>query len=314
MDPSFKNYDPAIVNEYDLEKAKFHLKKSGHVGTPFVFHTFETAYGGAVDAASLFAESFAKVGAKMAVSREAKDSYWADVWNKLPFCSCYWGPRPDEDMISSIAYLSDAPWNDSRINIPRIDELVIAARGVLDAKKCQVMYSEIQMLIAKQGGTTIPEFGQDVSATSKKIGVSESIGGGHFLGNPVTKRSLRLVLLKCAEGLAPKTCTRDRHRMTETQSAAPGAKRVEAGPKDAPDPMLKFNVVERMSPDASMNLTQAIPRVAGCVKFHTAPHLQQATQHRSHMRRTVLQGRQSPQRPPAGCLLAARRLKNTVRP
>ena len=31
---------------------------------------------------------------------------------------CYWGPRPVEDLILSIAYLSDSPWNDTLINIP----------------------------------------------------------------------------------------------------------------------------------------------------------------------------------------------------
>lgn len=44
----------------------------------------------------------------------------------------------------------------------------------------------------------------------------------------------RLFFLKCAEGLAPKPCARDRHRMAETPKAARGAKRVEPGPKGAP--------------------------------------------------------------------------------
>ena len=81
-------------------------------------------------------------------------------------------------MILSIAYLSDAPWNDSVINIPRVDELVIAARGELDPAKRQAMYSEVQMLISRDGGTLIPAFGQDVSATRDNIGIPDQIGGG----------------------------------------------------------------------------------------------------------------------------------------
>ncbi|NNE23300.1 MAG: peptide ABC transporter substrate-binding protein, partial [Rhizobiales bacterium] len=104
--------------------------------------------------------------------------YWNNIWNNKPFCSCYWGARPVEDMILSIAYLSDAPWNDTVIKIPRVDELVKAARGELDPTKRQQMYSEVQQIISTQGGTLIPAFGKDVAATSKKIGIGPNIGGG----------------------------------------------------------------------------------------------------------------------------------------
>lgn len=178
LGPGFLNYDPSVSIDYDLDKAKHHLKKSGYDGSTFRLHASETAYGGAVDAAVLFQNEFAKIGANMEVVREPKDGYWADVWNKKPFCACYWGPRPVEDMILSIAYLSDAPWNDSVINIPRVDELVKAARGELDKAKRKEMYAEVQNLLAWQGGTLIPAFGQDISATNDSIGVPDQIGGG----------------------------------------------------------------------------------------------------------------------------------------
>ena len=178
LGPAFNNYDPSISVDFDLDKAKHHLKKAGLEGTTFDIHTSDTAYGGAVDAATLFKEDFSKIGLSMNVVREPKDGYWTDVWNKKPFCSCYWGARPVEDMILSIAYLSDSPWNDSVINIPRVDELVKSARGELDQAKRKAMYSEVQMLISTQGGTLIPAFGQDVSATSTKVGVPDQIGGG----------------------------------------------------------------------------------------------------------------------------------------
>ena len=188
LGPVFNNHDPSIKSEYDLDKAKHHLKKADMLGMSFELSASDTAYGGAVDAAVLFQASFAEIGLNMSVLQEPKDGYWNNVWNKKPFCTCYWGARPVEDMILSIAYLSDAPWNDSRINIPRVDELVIAARGELDAKKRKAMYSEVQMLISTQGGTLIPAFGQDVAATNKdKIGYGDKIGGGwemdggHFL-------------------------------------------------------------------------------------------------------------------------------------
>ena len=179
LGPVFNNYDPSISNEYDLDKAKSLIKKAGMDGIKIDLSAADTAYGGAVDAAVLFKEAFAKIGVNVNVVQEPKDGYWNNVWNKKPFCTCYWGPRPVEDMILSIAYLSDAPWNDSVINIPRVDELVVAARGELDAGKRKAMYSEVQMLLSKQGGTLIPAFGQDVAAVNKnKVAYGDKIGGG----------------------------------------------------------------------------------------------------------------------------------------
>ena len=71
---------------------------------------------------------------------------------------------------------------------PQGTQPLTAARGELDDKKRKGMYGEIQMLLAKNGATLIPAFGQDVAAVSKdKIGIGPNIGGGwemdggHFL-------------------------------------------------------------------------------------------------------------------------------------
>ena len=41
-------------------------------------------------AAQLFAEHWQKIGLAPNVVREPKDGYWSEVWNKKPFCTCYW--------------------------------------------------------------------------------------------------------------------------------------------------------------------------------------------------------------------------------
>jgi peptide/nickel transport system substrate-binding protein len=81
-------------------------------------------------------------------------------------------------MILSLAYTSDAAWNDTGIAIERVDQLVKSARGELDTVKRQAMYSEVQRLISTQGGTLIPAFGNDLAAKNKKIGIGPNIGGG----------------------------------------------------------------------------------------------------------------------------------------
>lgn len=178
LGPVFNNYDPDITSEYDLDKAKSVIKKAGLEGTTFDMHSSDAAYGGALDAAQLFAEHFNRIGVKMNVVREANDGYWSNVWNKKPFCSCYWGARPVEDMILSIAYITGAPWNDTVISMEKVDQLVKSARGELDPVKRKAMYSEVQMLISQNGGTLVPAFGKDVAATNKKVGIGPNLGGG----------------------------------------------------------------------------------------------------------------------------------------
>lgn len=178
LGPVFNNYDAEITSEYDLDKAKSVIKKAGLEGTTFDMHSSDAAYGGALDAAQLFAEHFNRIGVKMNVVREANDGYWSNVWNKKPFCSCYWGARPVEDMILSIAYITGAPWNDTVISMERVDQLVKSARGELDPTKRKAMYSEVQMLISQNGGTLVPAFGKDVAATNKKVGIGPNLGGG----------------------------------------------------------------------------------------------------------------------------------------
>lgn len=178
LGPVFGSFDSELKTEFDMDKAKSLIKSGGLDGTKIDMYTADTAYGGAVDAAQLFAETFAKIGVNLNVIRTSKDGYWSNIWNKKPFCSCYWGPRPVEDMILSIAYITGAPWNDTVISMPRVDELVVAARGELDDKKRNAMYAEVQMLISKDGGTLVPAFGKDVAATSKKVGIGPKLGGG----------------------------------------------------------------------------------------------------------------------------------------
>ena len=178
LGPQFASYDADLKVDYDLDKAKHHLKKAGLEGAAFDLSASDTAYGGALDAAQLFQQHWEKIGLKPNVVREPQDGYWSNVWNVKPFCTCYWGARPVEDMILSIAYLSDSPWNDTVINIPRVDELVVKARGELDQAKRKAMYSEVQQLLSSQGGTLIPAFGSDVAATNDKIGIGPKIGGG----------------------------------------------------------------------------------------------------------------------------------------
>ncbi len=178
LGPQFASYDPDLKVEQDLDRAKYHLKKSGHADTAIKYLFADTAYGGAGDAAELFLEDWQAAGINVELSREPKDGYWSNVWNVKPFCAAYWGPRPVEDMILSICYIGGAPWNDTNVDIASVNALVKECRAELDQAKRKDMYQTVQHLLSDRGGTIVPAFGKDIAAVSDKIGVGPNLGGG----------------------------------------------------------------------------------------------------------------------------------------
>jgi peptide/nickel transport system substrate-binding protein len=154
---------------YDPDKAAFHFKKSGHEGS-VLLRTADAAFSGAVDAAQLFQQSAAKAGIEIEVKREPNDGYWSEVWNNKPFCASYWGGRPVQDQMYSVAYLSSADWNDTEYNDPKFDALLLEARGELDQAKRKAMYREMGTMVRDDGGLILPMFNDFIDATSDKVG------------------------------------------------------------------------------------------------------------------------------------------------
>lgn len=155
--------------QYDPDKARFYIKKAGMIDHTFNLHTAEAAFAGAPDAAILYSEHAKKAGIKIKVVREPDDGYWSNVWTKKEFCMCYWSGRPAEDMMFSVAYAAGAPWNDTKWEHKRFNELLTTARAELNEKKRAEMYAEMQLICKDEGGTIVPMFAQIVEASSEKI-------------------------------------------------------------------------------------------------------------------------------------------------
>ena len=111
--------DDIPQRSYDPDKASFHFKKSGHSGK-VLLRTSDVAFPGAVDAAQLYQQSAKAAGIDVEIKREPGDGYWSNVWNKQPFCQSYWGGRPVQDQMYSVAYLSTADWNDTKWDNPAL--------------------------------------------------------------------------------------------------------------------------------------------------------------------------------------------------
>jgi peptide/nickel transport system substrate-binding protein len=178
--------------KYDPDKARYHLKKSGHANTQLNLHTGEL-FPGAVSASELYQHQAEKAGLDIKLVRHPADGYWSEVWNVLPFTWVWWGPRITEDLILSLAFLGSSSWNDTRIDIDRLNKLIVGARAELDDKKRAEMYREVQLIIRDEGGDVVPAFANLLQAVSDKVGVpkddsgnwkiagSWEMDGGHFI-------------------------------------------------------------------------------------------------------------------------------------
>ena len=166
---------------YDPDKAKFHLKQAGLDSLSVDLSAADAAFAGAVDAAILFKEHASKAGIDINVIREPSDGYWSNVWLKKPFCMCYWGGRPTEDLMFSTAYAKGVPWNDTYWDHERFNKLLVEARAELDEAKRREMYVEMQRIVKDEAGTIVPLFASYVDAHQNTLTHEESIGGNYAL-------------------------------------------------------------------------------------------------------------------------------------
>lgn len=163
-------------NDYDPDKAKALLKEAGMDGLSVDLSAANAAFPNAIDAAQLYQNSAKAAGIEINVVQEPDDGYWSNVWLKKPWCACYWSGRATEDWMFSTAYESGVPWNDTGWENARFQELLLTARAELDSAKRRDMYTEMQMLCSKEGGTVVPMYANYVDAHSTKLANSGTIG------------------------------------------------------------------------------------------------------------------------------------------
>ena len=161
--------------EYDPDQAKALLRKAGAEGLTINLSTADSVYAGAVDMGVLYAEQAKASGININVVREPNDGYYSDVWLKKPFCLVSWGARPTPDVMYTLAYKSDAAWNESRWQNERFNELLLQAKSELNDTLRAEMYREMGMLAREDGGTIIPFFNNFVYAHRANIGVPEQL-------------------------------------------------------------------------------------------------------------------------------------------
>jgi peptide/nickel transport system substrate-binding protein len=153
---------------FDPEKAKFLFQRAGVLGQSIPMVASEAA-GSSLDMAALIQATGAGIGMKLDVQRVPSDGYWDTYWLKAPIHFGNINPRPTPDILFSLLYTSDAPWNESRYKSEKFDRLLIEARGSLDQAKRKQLYNEMQVIIAEEAGTIIPAYISNVDAITTKL-------------------------------------------------------------------------------------------------------------------------------------------------
>ncbi|MEJ6708569.1 MAG: ABC transporter substrate-binding protein [Amylibacter sp.] len=176
-------------NSYDPDRAKSLLKKAGLDGLKVDLSAANAGFAGAIDAAQLYQASAKSAGIEINVVQEPDDGYWSNVWLKKPWCTCYWSGRATEDWMFSTAYESGVPWNDTKWENARFQELLLTARAELDSGKRKDMYTEMQMLCSSEGGTVVPMYANYVDAHSTKLANSGQLGNNFAMdGSRIIER------------------------------------------------------------------------------------------------------------------------------
>ena len=163
-------------NSYDPDMAKKILADAGVSDVSVQLSASDAAFSGAVDAAQLYQASAAAAGISIEVVQEPADGYWSNVWLKKPWCACYWSGRATEDWMFSTAYETGVPWNDTKWENARFQELLLSGRAELDTTKRSEIYTEMQMIMSEEGGTVVPMYANYVDAHSTKLANSGVIG------------------------------------------------------------------------------------------------------------------------------------------
>jgi peptide/nickel transport system substrate-binding protein len=163
-----------VVKEHDLDKAKFHLKKSGI--TAAELNVAEVAPG-LTDSCLIAQREAQKIGLDLQIKKVPNDGYWGAVWMKTPLNVVSWNMRPSANVMMNLAFAPDAPWNDTLWKNERFGKMLVEVRSVTDASKRAEMYCEMQKMIS-EGTNEFPGSGMIIPAHRNYVdGKSDKIEG-----------------------------------------------------------------------------------------------------------------------------------------
>lgn len=169
VSPADRYYnDQLAAPDFDPEKAKFHFEKAGVLGQQIPVIASDAATS-SVDMAIVLQQAGSEIGMPFDLQRVPSDGYWSNYWLEAPVHFGNINARPTPDILFSLLYQSDAPWNESRYQSKKFDKMLVEARGQLDDQLRTEIYHEMQRMVSEDAGTVIPLWMSNVDALSDKL-------------------------------------------------------------------------------------------------------------------------------------------------
>src|SRR5690625_589146 len=171
--------------ELDLDKAKYHLKKSGIGNSPITIHVSETS-AFSIDIGQILQRQASTIGMNLNLRNEPAGTYWTEVAGKRPFFAMTINPRPTYNILLNMTWKTGAVFNFSGYSNEKMDELIDLAQVTLDEQQRLDYYHEIDKMIYDSGALILPGFTDFVDGIEKHIHGIEQIptaplGGCAFL-------------------------------------------------------------------------------------------------------------------------------------
>lgn len=181
IDPTNRFYFAGLPQRtMDLDKAKFHLAKSGVSGKVPVVTSPAAMYS--VEIALLLQQTGQRIGLDLDVKRMPAEGYWSNHWLNSPVGFGNVNPRPSADTLLTQFFQSEASWNESRWKSPKFDQLLLASRAETDLAKRKQMYADMQTMIHHEAGIGIPLFLASIDGHSTKLKGLSPIPLGGLMG------------------------------------------------------------------------------------------------------------------------------------
>ena len=181
--PPLNRYYAADIpqRKFDPDRAKSLLNKAGVLNTTVPIVTSPAATG-SVEMGLLLQQAAQQIGLKVDLKQVPADGYWSNYWMKVPVGYGNINPRPTADILLSLFFAGNAPWNESAWKNEKFDQLLVAARGETDEAKRKQMYTDMQVMISEQSGIGIPVFINGLDAHKEKLKGLRPMGTGSMMG------------------------------------------------------------------------------------------------------------------------------------
>jgi peptide/nickel transport system substrate-binding protein len=154
--PSDGLYPPDLPPpEADPDEARRLLAEAGYPNGIDLTLNASEAGAAMIDEAVVFAESVRDAGIRVQVERVPADTYWDRIWLVKPMYVSNWNRRHPWQFLSEL-FRTNAEWNESKIDVPQIDELLNeAARTTAPQEQKRLIWDALE-LVRDEAGWIVP--------------------------------------------------------------------------------------------------------------------------------------------------------------